>query len=108
MVTIDIPIGTNPRNAWRWGLDCLIRRPGGWTHSFTFQDYRLSPGVHYIGDLQEGGGLRRIYDGLGVSQDLTDLETRRKLPGFYPRMTAIADRDTPRPLDKLVKGYIIN
>jgi phytoene dehydrogenase-like protein len=49
-------------------------RPGGWTHSFTLSGYRFSPGVHYIGDLQEGGGLRRIYDGLGVSQDLTFIE----------------------------------
>ncbi|HUH99228.1 MAG TPA: NAD(P)/FAD-dependent oxidoreductase [Anaerolineales bacterium] len=49
-------------------------RPGGWTHSFTLGGYRFSPGVHYIGDLQEGGGLRRIYDGLGVSQDLSFVE----------------------------------
>ncbi len=44
--------------------------PGGWTHSFTLQGFRFSPGVHYIGDLQPGGGLRGIYEGLGVSQDL--------------------------------------
>ena len=25
-------------------------RPGGWTHSFTLNGYRFSPGVHYIGD----------------------------------------------------------
>ena len=49
-------------------------RPGGWTHSFTLEGYRFSPGVHYIGSLNEGGGLRRIYDGLGVSQDLTFVE----------------------------------
>ncbi|MGE5074178.1 MAG: phytoene desaturase family protein, partial [Anaerolineae bacterium] len=49
-------------------------RPGGWTHSFTLNGYRFSPGVHYIGDLQDGGGLRRIYEGLGVSQDLTFIE----------------------------------
>src|SRR5512147_1406529 len=49
-------------------------RPGGWTHSFTLNGYRFSPGVHYIGDLQEGGHLRNIYDGLGVSQDLTFVE----------------------------------
>ena len=49
-------------------------RPGGWTHSFTLNGYRFSPGVHYIGSLEEGGGLRRIYDGLGVSQDLTFIE----------------------------------
>lgn len=49
-------------------------RPGGWTHSFTLNGYRFSPGVHYIGSLDEGGGLRRIYDGLGVSQDLSFVE----------------------------------
>lgn len=49
-------------------------RPGGWTHSFTLNGYRFSPGVHYIGDLQEGGGLRGIYDGLAVSQDLAFVE----------------------------------
>ena len=49
-------------------------RPGGWTHSFTLNGYRFSPGVHYIGDLHEGGHLRNIYEGLGVSQDLTFVE----------------------------------
>jgi phytoene dehydrogenase-like protein len=48
-------------------------RPGGWTHSFTLNGYRFSPGVHYIGDLHEGGHLRNIYEGPGVSQDLTRL-----------------------------------
>ena len=44
--------------------------PGGWTHSFTLQGYRFSPGVHYIGGIQPGGFLRRVYEGFGVSQDL--------------------------------------
>ncbi|MBI5497418.1 MAG: NAD(P)/FAD-dependent oxidoreductase [Deltaproteobacteria bacterium] len=44
--------------------------PGGWTHSFTLGGYRFSPGVHYIGELQEGGRMRAIYEGLGVSGDL--------------------------------------
>jgi phytoene dehydrogenase-like protein len=44
--------------------------PGGWTQSFTLNGYRFSPGVHYIGDLQPGGRMRSIYEGLGVSQDL--------------------------------------
>ena len=48
--------------------------PGGWTHSFTLNGYRFSPGVHYIGDLQPGGFLRNVYEGLGVSQDLIFLE----------------------------------
>ena len=44
--------------------------PGGWTQSFTLQGYRFSPGVHYIGGLGPGGPMRRIYEGLGVSQDM--------------------------------------
>lgn len=44
--------------------------PGGWTHSFTLNGYRFSPGVHYIGGLEPGGRLRGIYEGLGVSLDL--------------------------------------
>ncbi len=44
--------------------------PGGWTHSFTLEGYRFSPGVHYIGGLGPGGHMRTIYEGLGVSQDL--------------------------------------
>jgi phytoene dehydrogenase-like protein len=44
--------------------------PGGWTHSFTLEGYRFSPGVHYIGALQPGGRMRQTYEGLGVTQDL--------------------------------------
>jgi len=43
---------------------------GGWCHSFTLEGYKFSPGVHYIGKLEEGGSLRATYEGLGVSQDL--------------------------------------
>ncbi|MBI5350556.1 MAG: NAD(P)-binding protein, partial [Chloroflexi bacterium] len=52
--------------------------PGGWTHSFTLQGYRFSPGVHYIGGVQQGGQMRRIYEGLGVSQDLAFCELNPK------------------------------
>lgn len=48
--------------------------PGGWCHSFQLGGYRFSPGVHYIGELGEGGRMRQVYDGLGVSRDLTFLE----------------------------------
>ena len=44
--------------------------PGGWTHSFALDGHRFSPGVHYIGDLHEGGGVRQVYEGLGLSHDL--------------------------------------
>ena len=48
--------------------------PGGWCHSFTLEGYRFSPGVHYIGQLGQGRPMRQIYEGLGVSQDLTFFE----------------------------------
>jgi len=75
-------------------------RPGGWTHSFTLQGYRFSPGVHYIGSLEEGGGLRRIYEGLGVSQDLTFCELN---PDGYDHIV-VGDRrvDFPRGKENLI------
>ena len=44
--------------------------PGGWCQSFSLEGYRFSPGVHYLGGLGPGGGLRRLYEGLGLSDDL--------------------------------------
>lgn len=44
--------------------------PGGWCQSFTLEGYRFSPGVHYIGGLEEGGWLRYVYEGLGISEHL--------------------------------------
>jgi phytoene dehydrogenase-like protein len=76
-------------------------RPGGWTHSFTLNGYRFSPGVHYIGDLQEGGGLRRIYDGLGVSQDLTFVELN---PDGYDHIFIGEKKfDFPKGREKLIE-----
>ena len=75
-------------------------RPGGWTHSFTLNGYRFSPGVHYIGDLQEGGGLRGIYDGLGVSQDLAFCELN---PDGYDHIIIGEKRvDFPKGRDNLI------
>jgi len=48
--------------------------PGGWTHSFTLEGYRFSPGVHYIGGLNPGEYLDNVFRGLGISQDLEFLE----------------------------------
>lgn len=48
--------------------------PGGWCHSFTLDQYRFSPGVHYLGELGEGGRLRSLYEGLGVANDMEFFE----------------------------------
>ncbi len=48
--------------------------PGGWCHSFSLGGYRFSPGVHYLGELGEGGMARRMYEGLGLGGDLVFCE----------------------------------
>ena len=73
--------------------------PGGWTHSFTLQGYRFSPGVHYIGEVQPGGSLRRVYEGLGVSQDLEFCELN---PGGYDHIYIDQERfDFPKGKENL-------
>lgn len=75
--------------------------PGGWTHSFTLQGYRFSPGVHYIGDLEPGGNLRRIYEGLGVTQDLMFCELN---PDGYDHVLIGDERfDFPKGEERLVE-----
>lgn len=44
--------------------------PGGWCHSFTLKGQRFSPGIHYIGMLDEGQSANQLYKGLGVANDL--------------------------------------
>ncbi|MEO8516944.1 MAG: NAD(P)/FAD-dependent oxidoreductase [Flavobacterium sp.] len=44
--------------------------PGGWCHSFTSNGQRFSPGVHYIGLLDEGQSTNNLYKGLGVANDI--------------------------------------
>jgi phytoene dehydrogenase-like protein len=44
--------------------------PGGFCQSFSLEGFRFSPGVHYLGGIGPGGGLRRVYEGLGLGDDL--------------------------------------
>ncbi|PHR44580.1 MAG: phytoene dehydrogenase [Fluviicola sp.] len=44
--------------------------PGGWSHSFTINGHRFSPGVHYVGQLGEGEGANKMYCDLGIANDL--------------------------------------
>ncbi len=74
--------------------------PGGWTQSFTLNGYRFSPGVHYIGDLQPGGYLRSIYEGLGVSRDLEFCELN---PDGFDHIFIGEERfDIPRGKERLI------
>ena len=68
--------------------------PGGYSQSFTLRGFRFSPGVHYVGALGPGGGLRRIYEGLGVADALVFLELN---PEGYDRVVVGTDRfDIPK------------
>lgn len=44
--------------------------PGGWCHSFYIDGHRFSPGVHYIGLLDEGQSTSNLYAGLGIANEL--------------------------------------
>ena len=48
--------------------------PGGWCHSFQLQGQRFSPGVHYIGLVDDGQSTNELYKGLGAANDLVFLE----------------------------------
>ena len=75
--------------------------PGGWTHSFTIGGHRFSPGVHYIGGLNEGGQMRRVYEGLGVSGELPFYELNPD--GFDHFIFGNERFDFPRGKEKLIK-----
>ena len=68
--------------------------PGGYSQSFSLKGFQFSPGVHYIGQLGPGGRLREIYEGLGLTDDLTFLELD---PDGYDRVFVGEDRfDIPK------------
>ena len=74
--------------------------PGGWSHSFTLEGYRFSPGVHYLGNLHEGAGLRRLYEGLGVAGDLEFCEMNPD--GFDHFLIEGRQFDQPRGVEKWI------
>ena len=68
--------------------------PGGWCHSFKLDRYRYSPGVHYVGELQPGGRMRRLLSGLGVGPELTFFELNPR--GFDHVRVGRSRVDIPR------------
>ena len=44
--------------------------PGGWCHSFYLNGYRFTPGVHYVGLLDQGQTTAELYEGLGIANDI--------------------------------------
>ena len=44
--------------------------PGGWCHSFQLNGHRFSPGVHYVGLIEDGQSINSLYRGLGIANDM--------------------------------------
>jgi phytoene dehydrogenase-like protein len=73
--------------------------PGGWCHSFNLGGYKFSPGVHYIGEMEPGGRMRAIYEGLGVSDDLEFYELN---PDGFDHIVCGRERfDMPKGRERL-------
>ena len=79
-------------------------KPGGWTHSFKLEGHLFSPGVHYIGGLNPGEYLDKVFRGLGVSQDLKFYELN---PDGFDHMIIGNDRfDIPKGKDNYMSRLI--
>jgi phytoene dehydrogenase-like protein len=78
--------------------------PGGWTHSFSLGGYRFSPGVHYLGQLKQGGAMRRVLEGLGVGDGLEFYELN---PDGYDHVIAGEERfDIPRGKEAFISRLV--
>lgn len=78
--------------------------PGGWCHSFTLNAQRFSPGVHYIGLLDEGQSTSDLYKGLGVANDIVFF---RMNPKAYDHCIVNGAKfDIPAGIENLKKNLI--
>lgn len=75
--------------------------PGGWCHSFYLDGHRFTPGVHYVGLLNDGEATSDLYRGLGIANDLTFF---RMNPDGYEHCWLGEERfDFPNNFDLLVE-----
>jgi all-trans-retinol 13,14-reductase len=76
--------------------------PGGWSHSFTLNGQRFSPGVHYVGLINEGASTDELYRGLGIANDMVFF---RMNPKAYEHCLIGEERiDLPAGIDNLKKA----
>ncbi len=78
--------------------------PGGWCHSFYLNGHRFTPGVHYVGLLEKGESTARLYEALGIANDLTFF---RMNPSAYEHAYIGDERfDFPGNFDDLVTALV--
>jgi phytoene dehydrogenase-like protein len=78
--------------------------PGGWCHTFTLNGQRFSPGVHYIGLLDEGQSTNELYKGLGIANDLTFFRMNKN--GYDHCIIGNQKFDLPAGIDNLQSKLI--
>lgn len=78
--------------------------PGGWCHSFTLNGQRFSPGVHYIGLLDEGSSTENLYKSLGVANDLIFFRMNTK--GYDHCYIGAEKYDFPAGIENLKSNLI--
>ncbi len=75
--------------------------PGGWCHSFYLDGHRFTPGVHYVGLLNDGEATSDLYRGLEIANELTFF---RMNPDAYEHVRLGNERfDFPDDFDTLVE-----
>jgi len=75
--------------------------PGGWCHSFYLDGHRFTPGVHYVGLLEDGEATSDLYRGLGIANELTFF---RMNPDGYEHCWLGDERfDFPNNFDLLIE-----
>lgn len=74
--------------------------PGGWCHSFYLNGFRFSPGVHFIGEIDEGEAVCEVYKGLGIANDLVFF--RQNVNGYDHAHVGGERFDLPAGKDHLI------
>lgn len=78
--------------------------PGGWCHSFYLNGHRFTPGVHYVGLMEKGQSTSKLYESLGIAEDLTFF---RMNPSAYEHAYIGEERfDFPGNFDDLVTALV--
>ena len=92
--------------------------PGGWCHSFYLNGHRFTPGVHYVGLLEKEQSTAKLYEALGIADDLTFFrmnpsayehayigDERFNFPGNFDDLVAALIERFPKE-EKNIKKYL--
>ncbi|PWA09088.1 phytoene desaturase family protein [Flavobacterium laiguense] len=78
--------------------------PGGWSHSFTLKGQRFSPGVHYVGLIDEGQSVNELYRGLGIANDMVFFRMNKN--GYERGIIGDETFNFPSGVENLIKVLV--